>query len=55
MSLAFPETGGKIICTLDQVRAITQEMRDRNYQRGFEIEPKIIVVTSLIPEAGDTT
>jgi sucrose synthase len=53
--LGLPDTGGQIVYILDQVRAIEQEMREHMYQRGLEIEPKIIVVTRLIPEAGDTT
>ena len=53
--LGLPDTGGQIVYILDQVRAIEQEMREHMYQRGLEIEPKIIVVTRLIPDAGDTT
>jgi sucrose synthase len=53
--LGLPDTGGQIVYILDQVRAIEQEMREHMYQRGLKIEPKIIVVTRLIPEAGDTT
>jgi len=53
--LGLPDTGGQIVYILDQVKAIEQEMRDRIYQMGLEIEPKIIVVTRLIPEAGETT
>jgi sucrose synthase len=53
--LGLPDTGGQIVYILDQVRAIEQEMRNRIYQNGLEIDPKIIVVTRLIPEAGDTT
>jgi sucrose synthase len=53
--LGLPDTGGQIVYILDQVKAIEQEMRERIYQMGLKIEPKIIVVTRLIPEAGDTT
>jgi sucrose synthase len=53
--LGLPDTGGQIVYILDQVRAIEQEMRERIYHMGLEIEPKIIVITRLIPDAGDTT
>ncbi len=53
--LGLPDTGGQIVYILDQVRALEQEMQERFYHLGLDIEPEIIVVTRLIPEAGDTT
>jgi sucrose synthase len=44
-----------VVYILDQVRALEKEMRKRIHQQGLDIEPKIIIVTRLIPEAGDTT
>ncbi len=53
--LGLPDTGGQIVYILDQVRALEKEMRERLYHIGLDIEPKIIVVTRLIPEAGTTS
>lgn len=53
--LGLPDTGGQIVYILDQVKALEQEMRGRIHNMGLEIEPNIIVVTRLIPEAGETT
>lgn len=53
--LGLPDTGGQVVYILDQVRAIEKEMRHRIYEQGLEIEPKIVVITRLIPEAGNTT
>ena len=53
--LGLPDTGGQIVYILDQVRALEHEMRDSIYRMGLDIEPKIIVVTRLIPEAGNTS
>jgi sucrose synthase len=52
--LGLPDTGGQIVYILDQVRDLEQEMRESHYNLGLDIEPKIIVVTRLIPEAGHT-
>ncbi len=53
--LGLPDTGGQVVYILDQVRALEKEMRRRIHNQGLDIEPKIIIVTRLIPEAGDTT
>ncbi len=53
--LGRPDTGGQIVYILDQVRALEREMRRRLHEQGIGIEPQIVVVTRLIPEAGDTT
>ncbi len=54
--LGLPDTGGQVVYILDQVRALEKEMRKRLHEQGLEIEPKIMVVTRLIPEAPhDTT
>lgn len=52
--LGLPDTGGQIVYILDQVRALEQEMVERNKRQGLDIEPQILVVTRLIPDAGDT-
>ncbi len=53
--LGLPDTGGQIVYILDQVRALEKEMQERIYDLGLEIQPKILIVTRLIPEAGETT
>jgi len=53
--LGLPDTGGQVVYILDQVRALEREMRMRISQQGLEIEPQIIVVTRLIPDARGTT
>ncbi len=53
--LGLPDTGGQIVYILDQVRALEKEMQERIYNLGLDIQPKILIVTRLIPEAGDTT
>ncbi len=53
--LGRPDTGGQVVYILDQVRALEQEMYNRLYEQGLEIEPQIMVITRLIPEAEGTT
>ncbi len=53
--LGLPDTGGQIVYILDQVKALEKEMQKRIYNQGLDIEPQILIVTRLIPEAGDTT
>lgn len=50
--LGLPDTGGQVVYILDQVRALEQEMRLRLAAQGLDIEPTILVMTRLIPEAG---
>ncbi len=52
--LGLPDTGGQVVYILDQVRALENEMRDRLARQGIETEPTILVITRLIPEAGET-
>lgn len=53
--LGLPDTGGQVVYILDQVRALEKELRRRLYHVGLDIEPQIIVLTRLIPQAGETT
>lgn len=53
--LGLPDTGGQVVYILDQVRALEKEMRRRLSEQGLDIEPQIVVVTRLIPEAEGTT
>ncbi len=53
--LGKPDTGGQIVYILDQVRALEREMRASIHEQGLDIEPQIVVLTRLIPEADGTT
>jgi len=53
--LGLPDTGGQVVYILDQVRALEEQMRKDLYRQGLDLEPKILVVTRLIPEAGETS
>jgi sucrose synthase len=53
--LGRPDTGGQVVYILDQVRALEHEMRERMAEQGLDIEPRILVITRLIPEAEGTT
>lgn len=54
-ALGKPDTGGQVIYILDQVRALEKHLKQELRLTGLEIDPKIIVLTRLIPEAQDTT
>ena len=53
--LGLPDTGGQVIYILDQVRALESEMRESLARQGVPVEPKILIVTRLIPDAAQTT
>lgn len=53
--LGLPDTGGQVVYILDQVRALEREMSNNLNDQGLDIEPKILVLTRLLPEAGETT
>lgn len=53
--LGRPDTGGQVVYILDQVRALEHEMRARLAMQGVNVEPRILVVTRLIPEAEGTS
>jgi len=50
-----PDTGGQVIYILDQVRVLERYLQGVLRSAGLAMEPKIIVLTRLLPEAGDTT
>jgi sucrose synthase len=54
-ALGKPDTGGQVIYILDQVRALERHLKTEIQLTGLDIEPQIIVLTRLIPEAEDTT
>lgn len=45
----------QIVYILDQVRALEREMLKRLEAAGLNLQPQILVVTRLIPEAQGTT
>lgn len=53
--LGLPDTGGQIVYILDQVRALEKEMLLKIKKQGLDINPKILIVTRLIPDAKGTT
>ena len=54
-ALGKPDTGGQVVYILDQVRALERHLKTEIQLTGLEVDPKIIVLTRLIPEAEDTT
>jgi sucrose synthase len=54
-TLGKPDTGGQVIYILDQVRVLERYLKELLRSAGLDMEPKIIVLTRLLPEAGDTT
>lgn len=53
--LGRPDTGGQVVYILDQVHALEREMRQRLGEQGIEIEPRVLIITRLIPDADDTS
>lgn len=53
--LGKPDTGGQVVYILDQVRALEREMLRTIYKQGLDVEPQIVVLSRLIPEADGTT
>ena len=53
--LGLPDTGGQVVYILDQVRALEKEMRESIRKQGLDIEPQILIITRLIPDAQGTT
>ncbi|HQO03363.1 MAG TPA: sucrose synthase [Spirochaetota bacterium] len=53
--LGKPDTGGQVVYILDQVRALEKYLREEIARAGLDMEPQIIVVTRLIPEAENTS
>lgn len=54
-TLGKPDTGGQVIYILDQVRVLERYLKELLRLAGLSLEPKIIVLTRLLPEAADTT
>ncbi|MBF0369578.1 MAG: sucrose synthase [Magnetococcales bacterium] len=52
--LGLPDTGGQVVYILDQVRGLEMEMKRRLVAQGRKEEPRILVITRLIPDAQGT-
>lgn len=52
--LGKPDTGGQVVYILDQVKALEKSLLDSLKKSGLDAKPKIIILTRLIPNAGDT-
>ncbi len=53
--LGRPDTGGQVVYVLDQARALEQYLRNDLLKSGLDIQPKVLIVTRLIPENEGTT
>lgn len=53
--LGKPDTGGQVVYILDQVRALEAAMRAALDEAGLTVDPRIVVLTRLIPDAEGTT
>lgn len=50
----LPDSGGQIVYILDQVKALEKSLSESINLSGINIVPKIIILTRLIPNAGNT-
>jgi len=53
--LGRPDTGGQVVYILDQVKALEAYLTEDLRRSGFAFEPKILIITRLIPENEGTT
>ncbi len=53
--LGRPDTGGQVVYILDQVKALEKFLTESMQSAGLKVEPKIIILTRLIPENEGTT
>lgn len=53
--LGMPDTGGQVVYILDQVKALEKALIESLQKAGLDILPKIIILSRLIPNAGNTT
>jgi hypothetical protein len=55
--LGKPDTGGQVVYLVDVTKGLEREMRRRLAEQGLaDVEPRVVIVTRLIPDApADTT
>lgn len=52
--LGLPDTGGQVVYILDQVKSLEKALSQSLKKMGLEIQPKIVVLTRLIPNSRGT-
>ncbi len=52
--LGMPDTGGQVVYILDQVKALEKQLIESLKRSGLDVLPKIVILTRLIPNAGNT-
>ena len=52
--LGMPDSGGQIVYILDQVKALEKSLINSLKESGVDVIPKIVILTRLIPNAGET-
>jgi sucrose synthase len=53
--LGRPDTGGQVVYVLDQAKALEKYLVEDVARSGLDIEPKVLIVTRLIPDSEGTT
>lgn len=53
--LGKPDTGGQVTYVLDQARALERELKQHFADCGLALQPHIVILTRLIPDAEGTT
>lgn len=53
--LGRPDTGGQVVYVLDQARSLEKYLKKDLRSSGLDIQPKVLIVTRLIPENEGTT
>lgn len=53
--LGRPDTGGQVVYILDQARALEKFLKEDLTRCGIDFEPRILIITRLIPENEGTT
>lgn len=53
--LGRPDTGGQVVYVLDQAKALEKYLIEDVARSGLKIEPKVLILTRLIPESDGTT
>ncbi len=53
--LGRPDTGGQVVYVLDQAKNLERQLQEDIALAGLEIQPKVIILTRLIPNSDGTT
>jgi sucrose synthase len=52
--LGRPDTGGQVVYVLDQAKSLEKQLQDDMILAGLEIQPKVIILSRLIPNSEET-